>query len=116
MLEGFKKLGRKIQEDAERLDRKDPRVVWCVCGRQTRLRPRDAMTPSRLDVKIGMGIYVGFLGLMIVLGVPVFALFVVATTLVLLALLTIIRLLQGHSFFCAARWSFVAFFSLGRLF
>lgn len=95
-------------------EKSKPRVVWCVCGRQKHIRARDEMTPTTSDVQFGIVAYVIFLALGVVLGVPLFSLLVMGATLVLMALLTLIRLAQHHSFYCAARWSYVAFFSIGR--
>jgi len=73
------------------------------------------MSPTMLDVYIGLGVYCV---LLLVLGYLLITLplLLIGATLIIILGISAVRSLMGHSFMCGIRWSVFFLFGLGRWF
>lgn len=104
----------------EKIEKFDAEVPSCVCERKTSVNfynesvTKKAMSPSKIDVFVGLGLYAALVIASAFILPPIAPLFIFGFTLTLILLLGAGRMLLRHSILCALRWGSLQLFGLGR--
>lgn len=103
-----------------KIQKYDQPIKPCICGVQKNgssfygdTGVRKALSPSKIDVDMGLIIAGGVVIALAILAPPLIPFIIISVIACILTALTIVRIIKKHKTICSVRWAKVALFGIG---